>query len=81
MIPTLKIVKIVTISAIKFLKLLQVDGRMQASKFNKLAELVSKHKKTHDFLLDKQFGEKMEGLKLQRSFLLNLEEETLHRSY
>ena len=40
------------------------------------AELVSKHKKAHDFLLDKQFGKKMKGSKLQRMFLLDLEEDT-----
>ncbi|MDB2356889.1 tRNA lysidine(34) synthetase TilS [Gammaproteobacteria bacterium] len=46
-----------------------------SKQIQQMAELVSKHKKTHDFFLHKQFGEKMEGLKLQRSFLLNLEEE------
>ncbi|MDA9935898.1 tRNA lysidine(34) synthetase TilS [Gammaproteobacteria bacterium] len=40
------------------------------------AELVSKHKKVHDFLLDKQFGEKIKDSKLQRMFLLELEEDT-----
>ena len=40
------------------------------------AELVSKHKKAHDFLLDQQFGEKITGSKLYRKFLLDLEEDT-----
>ena len=40
------------------------------------AELVSKHKKAHDFLLDQQFGENIRGSKLYRKFLLDLEEDT-----
>ena len=51
------------------------EGVIASKQIQQMAELVSKHKKTHDFFLHKQFGEKMEGLKLQRSFLLNLEEE------
>ena len=46
------------------------------SQIQKTAELVSKHKKAHDFLLDRQFGEYMRGHKLQRKFLLELEEDT-----
>jgi hypothetical protein len=38
--------------------------------------LVSKHKKAHDFLLEKQFGKYIHGLKLRRGCLLDLEEET-----
>ena len=41
------------------------------------AELVSKHKKAHDFLLDQQFGENIRGSKLYRKFLLDLEENSL----
>ena len=40
------------------------------------AELVSKHKKAYDFLLDQQFGENIRGSKLYRKFLLDLEEDT-----
>ncbi len=40
------------------------------------AELVSKYKKAHDFLLDQQFGENIRGSKLYRKFLLDLEEDT-----
>jgi tRNA(Ile)-lysidine synthase len=40
------------------------------------AELVSKHKKAHDFLLDQQFGKNIRGSKLHRKFLLDLEEDT-----
>ena len=40
------------------------------------AELVSRHKKAHDFLLDRQFGENIRGSKLYRKFLLDLEEDT-----
>ena len=40
------------------------------------AELVSKHKKAHDFLLDQQFGENIRGLKLHRKFLVDLDEDT-----
>ena len=46
------------------------------SQIQKTAELVSKHKKAHDFLLDRQFGEYIRGHKLQRKFLLELEEDT-----
>ncbi len=40
------------------------------------ADLVSKHKKVHDFLLDQQFGENIRGLKLHRKFLLDLDEDS-----
>ena len=40
------------------------------------AELVSKHKKAHDFLLDQQFGKNIRGPKLYRKFLVDLEEDT-----
>tara|TARA_Y100001936_G_scaffold33960_1_gene32017 strand:+ start:1426 stop:2391 length:966 start_codon:yes stop_codon:yes gene_type:complete len=39
-------------------------------------ELVSKHKKSHDFLLDQQFGNNIRGSKLHRKVLLDLDEDT-----
>ena len=39
------------------------------------ASLISKHKKVHDFLLVLQFGENIRGSKLNRKFLLELEED------
>ena len=40
------------------------------------ADLVSKHKKVHDLLLDQQFGENIRGLKLNRKLLLDLDEDS-----
>ena len=40
------------------------------------AQLVSKHKEVHDFLLDQQFKKYIRGSKLNRNFLLYLEEGT-----
>ena len=45
-------------------------------KIQQTADLVSKQKKVHDFLLDQQFGENIRGLKLHRKFLLDLDEDS-----
>lgn len=47
-----------------------------STQIQKTTDLVSKHKKAHDFLLEKQFGKYIHGLKLRRECLLDLEEET-----
>ncbi len=53
------------------------DRWPNASKqIQKTADLVSRHKLAHDFLIEKQFGENIKGSKLQRKFLLDLDEET-----
>jgi len=39
------------------------------------AEIVSNHKKSYDFLLNQQFGDEIRGSKLNRKFLLDLEED------
>ena len=46
-----------------------------SKQIQKTADLVSKHKHVHDFLIEKQFGEHIKDSKLQRKFLLDLDEE------
>ena len=40
------------------------------------SELIFKHKKTYDILLEQKFGSQIKGLKLDRKFLLDLDEST-----
>ena len=47
-----------------------------SKQIQKTADLVFKHKLAHDFLIERQFGENIKGSKLQRKFLLDLDEET-----
>ena len=47
-----------------------------SKQIQKTADLVFKHKLAHDFLIARQFGENIKGSKLQRKFLLDLDEET-----
>ena len=47
-----------------------------SKQIQKTADLVFKHKLAHDFLIEKQFGENIRGSKLQRKFLLDLDEDT-----
>ncbi len=46
-----------------------------STKIQKTADLVAKHKLAHDYLIEQQFGENIKGSKLERKFLLDLNEE------
>ena len=46
-----------------------------STQIQKTADLVAKHKLAHDYLIDQQFGENIKGSKLERKFLLDLNEE------
>ena len=45
------------------------------TQIQKTSALVAKHKLAHDYLIKKQFGENIKGSKLERKFLLDLDEE------
>ena len=47
-----------------------------SKQIQKTADLVFRHKLAHDFLIERQYGENIKGSKLQRKFLLDLDEET-----
>ena len=46
-----------------------------STQIQKTADLVAKHKLAHDYLIERQFGENIKGSKLERKFLLDLDEE------
>ena len=53
-----------------------VSGRWPNApkKIQQTSELIFKHKKIYDILLEQQFGSQIKGLKLNRKFLLDLDE-------
>ena len=57
------------VGILKFIKLF-------FSVFPTKLRIIFKHKKTYDILLEQQFGSQIKGLKLNRKFLLDLDEST-----
>ena len=55
-----------------------ISGRWPSApkQIQQTSELIFKHKKTYDILLEQKFGSQIKGLKLDRKFLLDLDEST-----